>query len=151
VRSLDRASDREDVVRRLQRLTSGAARRFGRMTAPQAVCHMADGFLMAFGRKPVTDESGPLRRTVVKWTALYLPLPWPSGIPTSAGIDQEKDGTCPGEFAADVARLLALVEEFAAAPDLEGRPHPYFGPLTAAEWRRWGWLHMDHHLRQFGV
>ena len=25
------------------------------------------------------------------------------------------------------------------------------GRLTTGEWRRWGWLHTDHHLRQFGV
>jgi len=27
---------------------------------------------------------------------------------------------------------------------------PIFGPLTRAEWLRWGYLHADHHLRQFG-
>ena len=26
-----------------------------------------------------------------------------------------------------------------------------FGPLTDAEWMRWGYLHMDHHLRQFST
>ena len=28
--------------------------------------------------------------------------------------------------------------------------HPMFGPMTAADWMRWGYLHADHHLRQFG-
>jgi hypothetical protein len=32
-----------------------------------------------------------------------------------------------------------------------GRPaHPIFGRMTEAEWMRWGYLHTDHHLRQFG-
>jgi hypothetical protein len=30
-------------------------------------------------------------------------------------------------------------------------PHPVFGPLNVAAWLRWGHLHVDHHLRQFGV
>jgi hypothetical protein len=29
-------------------------------------------------------------------------------------------------------------------------PHPIFGRITRAEWLRWGYLHADHHLRQFG-
>ena len=28
--------------------------------------------------------------------------------------------------------------------------HPMFGPMSAADWMRWGYLHADHHLRQFG-
>ena len=29
--------------------------------------------------------------------------------------------------------------------------HPIFGPLTTSQWMRWGYLHVYHHLRQFGV
>jgi hypothetical protein len=29
--------------------------------------------------------------------------------------------------------------------------HPIFGELTDSERMRWGYLHMDHHLRQFGA
>lgn len=28
--------------------------------------------------------------------------------------------------------------------------HPLFGSLNRREWMRRGWLHNDHHLRQFG-
>jgi hypothetical protein len=30
-------------------------------------------------------------------------------------------------------------------------PHPMFGDLTSWQWMRWGYLHTDHHLRQFGL
>ena len=29
--------------------------------------------------------------------------------------------------------------------------HPIFGPLKTIEWRRFVWMHTDHHLRQFSV
>ena len=29
--------------------------------------------------------------------------------------------------------------------------HPIFGHVSEAAWLRWAYLHMDHHLRQFGV
>ena len=51
-----------------------------------------------------------------------------------------------------VARfLLASMERFASQTERDVHPHPIFGPLTTWEWQRWGWLHADHHLRQFGV
>jgi hypothetical protein len=30
-------------------------------------------------------------------------------------------------------------------------PHPVFGAMSDSAWRRWGYLHTDHHLRQFGA
>jgi hypothetical protein len=29
-------------------------------------------------------------------------------------------------------------------------PHSIFGSMTNQDWMRWGYLHADHHLRQFG-
>jgi len=29
--------------------------------------------------------------------------------------------------------------------------HPIFGRMSLWEWQRWGYLHTDHHLRQFGL
>jgi hypothetical protein len=34
---------------------------------------------------------------------------------------------------------------------LDGKSHPIFGAMSAGDWLRWGYLHMDHHLRQFGA
>ena len=39
--------------------------------------------------------------------ALYGPLRWPAGIPTRPEVDQMAGGTKPGEFLADVARLVS--------------------------------------------
>lgn len=152
MKTLARPRDKAEVLRRLKQVRPESARRWGRMSAHQMVCHLTDGFRMAMGEKPVTHAAGPLRRTVVKWTALYLPLPWPAGIPTSPEIDQERGGTRPVEFAADVARLEALVERLTApARRFAWQPHPMFGPMSDAAWFRWAYLHMDHHLRQFGA
>jgi hypothetical protein len=43
------------------------------------------------------------------------------------------------------------MERFAAHPSLEREPHPVFGPMTRVDWLRWGYLHVDHHLRQFSA
>jgi hypothetical protein len=107
---------------------------------------------MVSGEKPVSHSAGPLQRTIVKWIALYVPLRWPPGIPTRPEIDQESGGTRPSEFATDVAELEALLESVTTRKGIfDGQSHPIFGKLSEAGWLRWGYLHMDHHLRQFGA
>jgi DinB family protein len=121
------------------------------MSAHQMVCHLADSFRFLLGRMTVSDVVTPLSRTVVKWWALYVPLPWPPGmIRTRPEIDQVLGGgTKPVDFAGDLAELGALLEEVTApAVNLEHRPHPLFGRMSNADWLRWGYVHMDHHLRQ---
>jgi len=116
------------------------------------VCHLSDSFRVAMGHKAVSDAGGPLGRTVVKWIAVYLPLPWPAGILTSPEIDQEHGGTRPVDFAADLAQLEALIELFTAETTRFDRSaHPVFGPMSDAAWLRWGYRHVDHHLRQFSA
>ena len=116
------------------------------------VCHLADAFRMAMGIRAVKMEGSLFTRTVIKGIALYFPLPWPPGLRTSSEIDQLKEGTRPGDFAADLAEAEAQLELFVkAAALLERTPHPFFGRLSYAAWLRWGYLHVDHHLRQFGA
>ena len=152
MKTLARTRDKAEILERLGRVRADSQRRWGRMSAHQMVCHLGDSFRMVWGEKPVSDASGPARRTVVKWIALYLPLRWPAGILTRPEIDQEGGGTCPGDFTADLAQLETLLETFTArGKTFHGSRHPVFGRMSEAAWLRWGYLHMDHHLRQFGA
>jgi Protein of unknown function (DUF1569) len=152
MKTLARARDRAEVLERLRRVRSDSVRRWGRMSPHQMVCHLSDAFRMALGRKTVSDASGVLQRTIVKWIALYAPLPWPAGILTRPEIDQAYGGTRPVDFDADLAELERLVGIVTTAGvDSTRAVHPIFGRMSSAEWLRWSYLHMDHHLRQFGA
>jgi hypothetical protein len=151
MKSLARERDRDEILRRLRTVRPDSVRRWGRMSPHQMICHLSDSFLAVTGRKAVTPATGVLQRTVVKWIALYLPVRWPPGIPTRPEIDQEVGGTRPADFAADVAQLEGLIA-FVTSPTPPGwQPHPMFGRMSEAAWLRWAYLHMDHHLRQFGL
>jgi hypothetical protein len=150
MRTLADERDRAELVARLGALRPDSARRWGRMTVHQMVCHLADNYRMALGQRPVETMRVPVPRGLVKWVALYAPLPWPRGIPTAPETDQQRLGSRPVEFAADLAEAVALLERVAGA-ELARRAHTVFGTMTAADWQRWAWLHTDHHLRQFGV
>jgi hypothetical protein len=152
MKTLAREIDRADILRRLKTLGPDSTRRWGRMSAHQMVCHLSDSFLAVTGRKAMSMATGPLQRTVIKWTALYLPMPWPAGYPTRPEIDQTLGGTRPSDFATDLALLESLCIQFAADMSAAAEyQHPVFGAMSASEWLRWAYLHMDHHLRQFGA
>jgi hypothetical protein len=152
MKTLARAQDRTEILRRLRAVRVDSQARWGRMSAHQMVCHLGDAFRMAMRAMPVSPATSLLERTVVKWIALHVPLRWPPGIRTRPEIDQQVAGTRPGEFAADVAQLEATFALFTAEPrTFEWAVHPIFGPMSEREWLRWGYLHTDHHLRQFGV
>jgi hypothetical protein len=152
MKTLGRQRDKAEILRRLREVRPESVRRWGRMSAHQMVCHLSDSLRMAMGQRPVTSATSLLRRTILKWIVLYLHLPWPAGIPTSPEIDQELGGTTPVDFAADVAQLEALLELVAAqTTSFDWQAHPTFGRMSHAAWFRWGYLHMDHHLRQFGA
>jgi Protein of unknown function (DUF1569) len=136
---------------RLRRLAPDSQRQWGRMTSHQVVCHLSDSFRAIMGSKSALSIATPLSRTVIKWIALNAPMKWPPGVKTVPEVDQEFGGTKPVEFASDRQELEALMEQFAAKQERELQPHPMFGRMTTEQWQRWGWRHMDHHLRQFNL
>ena len=52
-------------------------------------------------------------------------------------------------FEHDRETALAALERF-CLPDQVRIDHPMMGHMSKWEWMRWGFLHTDHHLRQFG-
>ncbi|HEY1952290.1 MAG TPA: DUF1569 domain-containing protein [Gemmatimonadaceae bacterium] len=155
MKSLLNPRDREITAKRVSQLRPDAQRRWGRMNAHQMVCHLTDAYrgLLA-SPSPNSRRRKPnlLGRTLIKWLALYAPMPWPHGTRTRAEIDQEKGGTRPTEFELDMAALEANCDRFLHNLDtVAERPHFIFGKLSREEWGRWAYLHTDHHLRQFGL
>jgi hypothetical protein len=114
------------------------------------LCHLCDSFRFALGERPVSDVSNLLNRTLVRWIALHTSLPWPKNVPTRPEVDQTIGGTPPSVFDKDRSELLDLMRRFVRASGTRP-PHPFFGKLTEGEWQHWGWRHVDHHLRQFGI
>ena len=150
MKTMARAQDKEEIVRRLRTIRADSGRRWGRMSAHQMICHLSDSFLAVTGQRDVSPASGLLQSTVIKWIALYAPLKWPRGVPTRPEVDQEVGGTKPSHFAADVTQLEMLVELITTRKGCFGPTHPIFGNMSNTDWMRWAYLHMDHHLRQFG-
>ena len=149
--TLKHVACRAETAQRLRRLSTESPRQWGKMTANQMVCHLTNSYQMATGERPAKDRSSLWTRTGLKWRFLYAPVPWPKGVPTSPRNDPQRDGTKPTDFAQDLERLIQRFDAFVAAAQAgQCSRHPLFGALSPKQWLRWGYLHADHHLRQFG-
>ncbi len=139
---------RDGLVRRLTAIQPDTPRLWGRMSSGQMVCHLTDSFRSMMGEKEITEVR---YQRALLYAALYLPLRWPKGTPTRPEVDQFGGGTKPADFAEDIRQLIAVIARFGSTSrDFTFQPHPIFGPMSDWQWMRWGYLHTDHHLRQFG-
>lgn len=139
-----------EVKARLARLRADSPRQWGKMTAPQAVAHMAVGLEAALGdRTPPRLFIGRLIGRLAKRPALGNDAPLMKNAPTASEfvVADERD------LDRERQRLLALIERFASggAAACTRAPHAFFGPMTPDEWAILSYKHLDHHLRQFGV
>ena len=150
MRSLAKDTDRQAILERLNSLRPENQACWGNMSLHQMICHLGDSLRAALGQKDVSSSSTLFKRTVYKWAALWLPFKWPHGIKTRPELDQHVSGTSPAEFVSDLDGLRALLDRFCCWPGAFA-PHELFGPMTRGERMRHAYLHMDHHLRQFGA
>ena len=138
-------ADRAQIVARLRRVTPDRGPLWGTLTAPRMLCHVADQLRVATGIIIGRHRDSLVRRTVIKWLVIYSPLEAPPG---KVQTVPEMLSTASTTWLVDLATCERLIEEVGRGR-ANGR-HPAFGPLSAHEWGRLSWKHLDHHLRQFG-
>src|SRR5882724_2884592 len=125
MKTLANPADKQNVVIRMAKVQPDRRALWGRMSSHQMVCHLSDSFLAVMGEKYVSPATGPLQRTIVKWVALYAPIPWPKGVPTRPEMDQLAGGSRPTEFEPDRQTLLSVIERFSnPTRDFEWSAHP---------------------------
>jgi hypothetical protein len=138
---------RAGVIARLRRLTPETPRRWGTMSAPRMVAHLTDQMYHCLGDRPCTPVRSWLRWPPVRYLAIYW-VPWPKGRtkgPPDAFLTQ------PGDWHADVANLIALLDRFGARDPAGAWPdHGLLGRMRGSDWGHLCSKHFDHHLRQFG-
>ena len=107
-KTLANGVDKPEILERLGRLSPGAQRQWGKMTAHQMICHLIDSLRVATGERKVADRSNFASRNIVKLLALRTPMQWPHGVKTSPELDQAAGaGTPPLVFQSQLFTWLA--------------------------------------------
>jgi hypothetical protein len=143
----------EDFAKLMERLNSlheYSNGRWGRMTLPQMLGHCAIQLKLATGEvKSVKKEGSFLYKNMIgRWLSLYV-IPWPRGIETPSVMDMEINGAKVGDFGTEKQQLVSLLDDVRTLVTLHA--HPFYGNIHRKHWGRLVWVHLDHHLRQFGV
>ena len=149
-KTLANADDRAEIEQRLSALRPEAVRRWGTMSVGGMLCHVDDSYQVVMGQRPFSCGKLGLPQGMAKFFALRSPMPWPRNLKTGDSVRQGAGGTPPANFMKDRAHLLETLGRFCVCTKLI-EEHPFFGSMTAGEWMRWGYLHADHHLRQFSA
>jgi hypothetical protein len=148
MKSLASAEVLSETRERLLQACPGDRARWGRMTATQMVRHLTCAYEVALGERAAVQVKG-LPPVVVKWVALRSGLRWPKNMATTPELARAIKETPKNQFGDLVGGTIEKMEAVASGAAWQ-HSHPMFGRMTAADWMRWGYLHADHHLRQFG-
>jgi hypothetical protein len=149
-KTLGNTADCEEIRRRIAALTPNSQRVWGTMSIGGMLCHVDDSYQSVMSERPLSISKLKMPQGMAKFLALRSPMRWPRNLMTGESVRQGGGGTPPAEFASDRAHLLETFSRFCACSTLRDI-HPMFGSMQRTEWLRWGWLHADHHLRQFSA
>jgi hypothetical protein len=147
-KTIFRSSDQQALQERLGKLKPAAQRQFGKMNAPQMICHLKDSLEVTTGQVPARQRKSFLSNPIIRHIIIYW-MPWPKG---KARTASEMLATKPGEWESDVATLRGLLDSAANnGPTGAWAPHPAFGKVSGKDYGALIYRHFDHHLKQFGV
>jgi hypothetical protein len=139
---------RAALQERITRLSPDARATFGRLTAPQMVCHVSAPLRQGLGELDAGTPSGAFSVFPVNLLMIHV-VPWPK---EKGKSPPEFLATAPTTWDADVATLRDLIERFAArGPEAPWPASKVFGTISGSTWGVLQHEHLNHHLGQFGV
>ena len=149
MKSLQTPLLQEEISQRILKLGPSDPPHWGVMSANQMVCHLRAAYADALSGMPPLPDKLPIPAPLLKLISLRMPRPWPQNLPTLPDYRVDSPAMSVADFETDRAGLLHALGQFVQA-DQFAPVHPFFGKMNRGDWMRWGYLHADHHLRQFG-
>lgn len=135
---------------RIHNLQPDASPRWGSMNPATMLQHCRIITESMIRQRPAASTP-TLRQRIMRTLILNGIIKIPHGRQMPKHIAEQMSAAGQAEFATEKAALLQALEAFAAfRGDLNGA-HPRFGKMNRTQWGRFAWVHLDHHLRQFGV
>ncbi|MBK8968327.1 MAG: DUF1569 domain-containing protein [Saprospiraceae bacterium] len=145
--SIFNSTDYTAICRRIDALRHDSGRLWGTMTPDQMLAHCCMPLEQGLGKIELPPEGNLLTRWLIKQFVLRADRFRPNLPTAKAFVICETAG-----FEAEKARLLANISEtHQRGPAGPWAPHNLFGAVKPVQWGRLCYVHLDHHLRQFGV
>lgn len=138
-----------NILQRIEKLTPGSERQWGKMNVAQMLAHCNVSMETAMGKNVIKRLFiGRIIGTVLKKSVLSQ-KPFGKNSPTDKSYVFKSDVN----FEEAKFKTIASVKQFfeGGPSKCTTHPHPFFGKFTPEQWAVFQWKHLDHHLRQFGV
>lgn len=139
----------QEVIARLNTLRPDSQRQWGKMNVSQMLAHCSNALEVTLGERTTKQGLmgkifGPLAKK-----SITSEKPFSRNLPTDPGfviVD-------PVDFDKEKIRLIDKLTRVSQMDPLKtaAARHPFFGKMTADEWNRLNYKHLDHHLHQFGA
>lgn len=147
--SLFNQPDVSAILQRIERLTPGSQRQWGKMNVAQMLAHCNMSLETAMGRNVIKRLFiGRIIGTLLKPRVLGE-KPFGKNSPTDKSYIFPADL----DFEEQKSKAIGTIKKFfeGGPAGCTTYPHPFFGKFTPGQWAVFQWKHLDHHLRQFGV
>ena len=136
---------------RLSRLTAATPGQWGAMDVDRMLRHLTFMFDVSLGEQVVPDKTVPVVRDLIFLVFFRWFTTWPKGrFKGPAYTCPPPEGSFDTERAAVVDRMWRFVDLLEREPD-KATINPGLGSIPLTKWSRVHGVHLDHHLRQFGV
>jgi hypothetical protein len=152
MKNLLKENDRNDIIQRIERISSEDKRLWGKMNVNEMLCHASDQVRLGLGEIKPFFRGNTFHTSFLK-NLILLGMPAPKGkIETYKELKQGDGGTPPTDFENDRKLLLQNIEKFISKENKnENVIHPNFGKMNYNQWGRLIYIHLNHHLLQFGA
>ena len=138
------------LVKRSQQLTLASQPLWGSMTPVEMLRHCSEAIHASLTPRPF-DTPPTFRQKVVKFMMINVIPKLPKGAKAPWYINMQLQPFTLESFEKELENFEKAVHTFQSHSTPITNKHPYFGTMSNKEWGIVSWMHMDHHLRQFGV
>lgn len=138
------------LVKRSQQLKLASQPLWGSMTPIEMLRHCSEAIHATLKPRPF-DTPATVKQKVVKFMMINVIPRLPKGAKAPKHINMQLQPFTLETFESELKNFGKAVETFSTYKEPILNKHPYFGTMSNKHWGIISWMHMDHHLRQFGV
>ena len=149
MKSLFDPAKANELKQRMAQLTPETQRQWGKMGPAQMLAHCSAAMEVSVGDKVMRQIFlGKLFGKRAK-ASMLSGKPMGRNLPTDKAYVVIDDR----DLNLERQRLVVFIERFqTGGPEQCTKlPHSFFGVMTPEEWSAMNYIHLDHHLKQFGV
>ena len=149
MKSIFNKAENSEIIERVNKLSSETQPVWGKMDVSQMLAHIHEPLLVMTGDKKLSFTlmgilmGGYLKKKFLRERGFGKNLPTHSEFKM---VDKK-------QFKAEQSKVIALLNLLhEKGPSVVTKnKHPFFGKMTQDEWSDMMYIHMNHHLNQFGV